>query len=231
LYISDIPAVFTVVADPEGAELVAKGNSLSGRNVTGVSHIVPFDLQLKAFRSVIPVMSIGTAYNPKEKNSQLQIDRIRELATKDGYALYEKKLEISDNQTESPARLKNAIMELIACKPDIFYLPSDSYLISNANTVITLFHHARIPCFSATEGPIIENGAYMGLVSKYYMVGMFAGYKAYQILFEGKKAEDIPVERLKKFSFLINIDAAHALDIYPPVPLLRFAEIVHTKAK
>lgn len=230
LYITDVPTVFAVVADPEGAGIIAKEDSLSRRNVTGVSHLVPFVLQLRAIRSVIAIHSIGTLYNPEEKNAILQIRQLSAESIPEKYVLHSRPLSISDNDEVTMNRLKQTIQELIRIKPDIIYLPSDSYLISNADTIVSLFHEARIPCFSATEEPITKSGAYMGLVSRYYLVGMFAGYKAHQILFQKLDPGTIPVERLKKFSFLLNIDAAHYLDIFPPVPLLRFAEIVHTSA-
>lgn len=229
VYITDIPVVFAVVADPEGAEIIAEGDSLSRRNVTGVSHIVPIISQLKAIRSVLPIQSIGVLYNPKEKNAVLQIQNLTRLSISEKYEVYIEALEVTKAGIVSIRSLEQSIARLLSIRPDIVYLPSDSYLISIADTIVKRFHSAGIPTFSATEGPIRDGGAYMGLVSRYYMVGKFAGYKAQQILMHKRNPGTIPVERLKKFSFLINIDAAHSLDIYPPVPVLRFAEVVSTR--
>jgi len=230
-FITDIPVVFAVVSDPVGAEIIAERDSLSRRNVTGVSHIVPIKSQLKAIRSVFPIQSIGALYNPKEKNAVLQIQQLTKLSIPEKYEVHIEALQVLKDGTVSMHNLKRSVARLLTVKPDIIYLPSDSYLISNAGIIVEQCHAAGIPTFSATEGPIRDDGAYMGLVSRYYMVGKFAGYKAQQILFHNRHPGEIPVERLKKFSFLINIDAAHTLDAYPPVPVLRFAEVISTLEK
>src|SRR5262249_35411255 len=46
-HIGDIPVVFNIVADPVGARL-ATGFTTTGRNLTGVSHLVPMADQLRA---------------------------------------------------------------------------------------------------------------------------------------------------------------------------------------
>jgi len=63
-------------------------------------------------------------------------------------------------------------------------------------------------------------------VSHYYNVGLFAGFKAEKILLRSTRAGDIPIETLKRFSFLVNMETARKINFYPPVMILKFAEII-----
>jgi putative tryptophan/tyrosine transport system substrate-binding protein len=79
---------------------------------------------------------------------------------------------------------------------------------------------------SATEGPIREDGALMGLVSNYANAGAFPGYKAEQIL-RGKEAvRNIPIETLQRFTLLVNMTTAVQLGVYPPLDLIKIAELL-----
>ena len=66
----------------------------------------------------------------------------------------------------------------------------------------------------------------LGVVSPNFVVGLLAGSQAEKILFEGARAEDLPVSSLKDYSYLINIDTAKRLNLLPPMALLRNAVIV-----
>ena len=115
---------------------------------------------------------------------------------------------------------------LIAARPGFIYLPSDSSLIERADAIVELARPAGIPIISATEGPIREDGALMGLVSNYANAGAFAGYKAEQIL-RGKEAvRNIPIETLQRFTLLVNMTTAVQLGVYPPLDLIKIAELL-----
>ena len=64
-----------------------------------------------------------------------------------------------------------------------------------------------------------------GLVSSYYTIGQFAGFKAEQILGRGVRARDIPIETLTRYSFIVRMEVAKALGFLPPVSLFNHAVI------
>ena len=37
---------------------------------------------------------------------------------------------------------------------------------------------------------------------------------------------DVPVETLKRFSLMVNMQAARQLQLYPPIDLLNYAEVI-----
>ncbi len=223
--IDDIPVVFSIVADPVGAQLVPSLEG-SGRNLTGTSHLVPLSSQLAALRSVLPAERIGVIFNPQERNSVLTVEQLERLGTEEKYELIKAEVPADTEGHPDPAALPDLVLSLANANVDLIYLPSDSFVISNAGSVVEAAHARGLPTFSATETPIRQGGAFMGLVSRYYNVGQFAAYKAEQILKHGKNPATLPIETLNRFSFVISLKAAHALNLYPPVGVFRFAEIV-----
>ena len=231
--VRQVPIVFNIVADPKGAKLVENLES-SKRNLTGTSHVVPIQVQIKAIRSNIDLKKLGVLYNPLEKNSQLAIKALEEIAQKDGFGLIKAEIPLKENKP-SLENLSQAIKELALRDPDLVYLPSDSFIISNGDRIVDEIHRHAIPTFSATEGPIKNSAALMGLVSRYFNVGKFAGYKAERILTDGVHPQEIPIETLKRFTFLINMKSVKEFNqdlpkdkrFYPPLSVLLYAEVIN----
>lgn len=221
----DTPIVFNVVSDPLGAGIVTE-LSASGRNVTGVSHIVPLATQLTTLQQVKPVRRLAALYNPQEQNAVLALAALRAVAPDRGIELLAQPVAADGSGLPSQATLENALAGVLAAKPDFVYLPADSFLIANAAQVVTAATRAGVPVFSATEGPIRNAGAFMGVVSTYYSVGRFAAHKALQILQGGQAPGAIPIETLKRFSVLVNVATARRLDFFPPMSMLTIAEVV-----
>lgn len=226
-YIHSIPLIFNIVADPEGAGIVSDARN-PRHQVTGTSHLVPMATQVATMQELEGVRRVAVIYNAKETNSLLQVDALQLACDEAGLELVRFPLPDTD-ESKVGDHFDSFARFIVTEKVDITYLPSDSFLISNAKSLVNASHGVGVPVYSATEGPIRTAGAYMGLVSRYYNVGEFAAYKARQLLFEGKSVSEVPVESLKRFSFIVNMSAAKALDRYPPVTLMQTAEIVTEK--
>jgi putative ABC transport system substrate-binding protein len=80
-----------------------------------------------------------------------------------------------------------------------------------------------LPTFAATERFVGFANGLAGLVSRYYSVGAFTAFKAEQIL-RGRPARSIPVEALSRMSYLVRMETARRLRVFPPVGLLHIAE-------
>jgi putative ABC transport system substrate-binding protein len=180
-HITDIPVVFNIVADPVGAGL-AREFAATGRNLTGVSHLVPMPAQLKTMQRLKTVQRLGVLYNPHEANSVLSVRELRRHAGKFGFGLIEAPLSTPAGQKVTSQEVAAVMRELVISRPDFIYLPSDSSLIQQAAAIVGSAKAAGLPVISATEAPIREQGALVGLVSSYYNAGAYAGYKAEQIL-------------------------------------------------
>ena len=87
--ITDIPGVFTMVSTPVGAGVVPTLAS-SDRNITGTSHVVPPEPQIRAMQSYRPFKTLGVLYTTTEQNSIVIISSLREIAARMGFRLVER---------------------------------------------------------------------------------------------------------------------------------------------
>lgn len=224
-HITDIPIVFDIVADPVGAKLVHNLKA-SGRNLTGASHLVPLAAQLNALGSMRRIQTLGVIYTPNEKQSLLTVQELQKLAPKLGLTLKLTPVVLDTRNKATPEGVVAAMRSLVAKKPDFIYIPSDSFLIKNANVVVREAYTRQIPVFAATEAPIRNDGALLGLVSTYSNVGELAAHKAEQILTRKTPVAQIPIESLDRFTYLVNMGTAKRLGIYPPLSVVKLAELI-----
>jgi putative ABC transport system substrate-binding protein len=213
------------VADPVGAN-IATAWAATGRNLTGISHLVPMPDQLRVMQRFKPVKSLGVIYNPYEANSVLAVGQLKQNAGAFKFSLTEAALATAPGAPPVTQHIVDAMQRLIAAKPDFIYLPSDSSLIARAATIVGMATSARIPVISATEGPIRDDAALVGLVSNYYNAGAFAAHKAEQILVGKRPVGELPIETLQRFALVVNMSTARQLGIYPPLDLIRIAELL-----
>lgn len=225
-HLTDIPVVFNIVADPIGSGIAADSRG-SQRNVTGVTHLVPMKSQLTAMRSAGDFKTVGVIYSANENNATLSADALQSNAKAMDPAMKIRRYPVGDaNNPADEKRLRETLNRIAADKPDLMYVPSDSFMIRHAALIAERLRAARIPSMSATESPIRRDGLTMGLVSTYSSAGALAGQKAFQILVNQRNAGEIPISGLDKFTFLIHMPSALAIGFYPKISALGFAEIL-----
>jgi putative ABC transport system substrate-binding protein len=182
--------------------------------------------QLRAMQRFKPVKKLGVIYNPYEANSALAVDQLEQLTAQSKFSLVKAALQTAPGEPIVAQDIVNAMLGLVAAKPDFVYLPSDSSLIARASTIVGMATTAKIPVISATEGPIRDDGALLGLVSNYYNAGAFAAHKAEQILVGKQPAGQLPIETLQRFALVVNMTTAFQLGLYPPLDLISIAELL-----
>jgi putative ABC transport system substrate-binding protein len=224
-HITDIPVVFTLVAAPVSAKIVAETKS-SQRNVTGVSVVASTDKQVNAMMSYRPFKTLGVLYTPTEQNSVLIVDEIRELGKKNNFSVVAKPFKLDANKKVTAEGAPEMVREMKEQKVDWLYLPPDSYLNTiTKNIVIPAAMQNELPTFASTEG-LMETGALVGLVARYHSIGMYTAYKCEQILVHRKRPAEVPIDTLKKFSFQVRMEAAEKLKLPPPLPMFNYAELI-----
>jgi putative ABC transport system substrate-binding protein len=224
-YITDIPVVFTLVASPVLAKIVPDLKN-PGRNVTGVYHVAPTEAQIRAMASYRPFKSIGVLYTPTEQNSVVIVKEVQEVGKRMGFTVIAKPFRLDASKRVTIDGAPEMVRDLKSQKVDWLYLPPDSYLGTQAKAVIIpAAMEAGLPTFASTE-QLMETGALTGLVSRYYQIGQFTGYKAEQILVQRIPASRIPVETLTRFSLQVRMDVAEQLKLPPPLPMFNYAELL-----
>ena len=228
----DIPIVFAMVSYPDRAKLVPPlpapdAPMLSKRNLTGVRHVVSDRVRLTAMLRYLPsVRTLGMLYD-KSSNAQRNAEKtVRGLAEEFGLEL------VSDSPTEpdvkrDPAEIEPTLKRLKDAGVDLLYIPPSNFFGAHAELVTRLATELGLPTFCGVETLVYQH-CITGLVSPLYAVGRFAGFKAEQILIGGVDPGEIPIETLSRFSFVVNMESAHKLKVYPPMEILRFAQFIKT---
>ena len=228
-HITDIPVVFTLVASPVLAKIVADLRS-PGRNVTGVFHVAPTEAQMRAMASYRPFKSIGVLYTPTEQNSVIVVDELRAVGKKMGFTVNAKPLNLDASKRVVIDGAAQMVRDLKAQKVEWLYLPPDSFLGTQAKAVvIPAAMEAGLPTFASTE-QLMETGALSGLVSRYHSIGQFTAYKVEQILMNRIPPARVPVETLTRFSLQVNLKTAEALKLPPPLPMFNYADFLTADA-
>ncbi|QXZ09128.1 ABC transporter substrate-binding protein [Comamonas sp. Y33R10-2] len=225
----NIPVVFALVADPQKAGIVNALNAPE-RNVTGAIHVVPLERQLQHMRSYREFDKLGVIYNAAEANSLAVIEGLQQYGQANGKQILVSPLQQSADGKPTAQGLESLIEQLHSDGAQWLYLPPDTFLGTLYERLTPLAMARKLPLFASTELAMRSGNALTGVVSRYYSVGQLAAAKAADILQGKKTVQQTPVESLKRFSLMVNMQMAQQLELYPPLPLLNYAEVVATQS-
>jgi putative ABC transport system substrate-binding protein len=228
-HITEIPVVFMIVADPIGAGIIESYTTSGRLNITGTRNRVPEEVQMKAIRSYRHFKRLGILYNSNELNSLLNLEKIRNLAAEMQFDLIERSVDLDKNGKPDIASVPQKVSELKSQEVEFIYVGSSSFLMRNRDYVTQSALDQGVPMASAYEAMAKTSNALLAVASRYYSVGKLAGFQAKQILIDKNKPIDLPVLSLSRYSYVINMETARKLKLYPPIALLRYAEIVHRR--
>lgn len=224
--IADIPIIFAEVADPVGAGIVRQCEP-PGRNVTGVVHIAPLAVQINTLRAYRPFKRLAALVNPVEPNMVLVGEALTRLAQAQGFELTLETLPQTPSGEADIGGIDASLRRMVEAKADFLYIgPSTFLAFTHRDRVTQAALDARLPTFCATESIVRKARCLVGISSSATNLGRFVGFKAASILADGKAVASVPVETLTRFSLLINMPVAKALDLYPPLHLLNVAEVL-----
>ena len=224
--VEDVPIVFMIVADPVGAGIIEGGN-LSGREqVTGTYNRVPEAVQMRVLADYLPFERLGLIYNDDELNAVLKADEVRRVAVDQGYEVVARVLAMDGEGAPLVEDIPRAVAEVASAGVDLIYLGSSSFLLANADVFTQAALEHGLPVATAYEAMVRDSHALVALGSAYYNVGQLAGFQAERILRDGLSPGELEVVGLDRFSVVVNMDAARELELYPPMLLLRVAEVV-----
>ena len=224
-YVTGIPCVFMIVSQPVGSGLIPDFTS-SGRHITGTRYLVPEKAQIMAAKSYIDFQRIGVVYNPDEENSRINVQNLRNLAQEGLFELLERPLPMADTGKPDATAIEGLVRDLSTQKPIVLYQGADSFLNIHRDELTGAALKYGIPVLAAGENPVRRSNALLGVINRYYSVGQLTAYKARQILVDKKAPESIPITSPRRFSYMVNMRVAKQLKLYPPMNLLKFAEVI-----
>ena len=223
--IADIPIIFAVVADPLRAGVVPQLKK-TGRNVTGTMHLAPLSVQINAIQSFRPFKKLGVVYNASEQNARDMLEDLKAEARRADFELIAEAVSRGADGLPDPASLPGLIHQVKARGAEWLYIGPDTFVgFTHRKITTNAAIAAGLPSFTANESAIRNGNALFGLFSPQENMSRFVALKAAQILKGEAPVGAIPIETLQRFSVLINMCAARALGVFPPLPLLNVADV------
>lgn len=214
-----VPQIFNIVADPLGAGLV-KSLKSSGGNLCGVKSGVPLRLQIENAHRIIGFKRLGYIFNPREKNSNVTLDALLAIARDLNFQVV--KLRSPPVQDRLMSNLERILTG--SERVDAVYLPSDSYIVSNADAIASLLLRAGIPAVGAIK-KYISAGALMGSVADYSDLGRLAAGIVH-LHQKGNRLENIPIQTLASPKLIINSASVDRLSYKLPEAVMKKAVLV-----
>lgn len=208
---TSIPVVVTAVTDPATAKLV-KSNEAPGTNVTGTSDLTPVTQQMDLLKQLVPnVKTVGLLYCSNEQNSKFQIDLAKDALDKLGIKYVE--------ATVSNSNEIQQVTQSLVGKVQAVYSPTDNMIAAGVPTVAGVLNPAKVP-FIVGEDGMVKSGGLATYGINYYELGKQTAKMAVEILKDGKKPADMPIQYLQTCDFSLNQDTAKAIGITVPADLL-----------
>jgi putative tryptophan/tyrosine transport system substrate-binding protein len=216
---STIPIVINVGVDPVQLGLVASLNRPGG-NVTGLT-VLTVELAAKKLEVLHELLrtsaSVALLVNPNTPVTEPETKGARDAARSLGLQLH-----VLDASTEG--EIDAAFEKLIELRAGGLVVSVDPFLLSQRAQIVALAARHAVPAIYgarefAADGGLMSYGS--DLVDAYRQVGIYAGK-----ILKGAKPADLPVQRVVKVAFVINLKTAKTLGITFPLPLIGRADEV-----
>ncbi len=195
--INNKPIFFSAVTDP-----IAAG--LSGANITGTSDATPIDKQIELAIEIFGKLEkIGIVYNLGEANSQVQINKVKELANVYGYEVTTIGINSVNELSQGIDALENV---------DIIYTPVDNLLASGYPLIVSKAKERNIPVLGAVSD-FVEKGAFGTEGVNQYKIGVQTANMIIKYLNGNAKISDLPFETIKDTDLILNARVLEELKV------------------
>ena len=217
---STIPIVILVGdVDPVQLGLVASLNRPGG-NVTGLA-VLGVELAAKRLEVLHELLRTSAAVallvNPNNPQTEPETKGVRDAARSIGLQLH-----VLDASTEG--EIDAAFGKLIELRAGGFLVSVELFLFNQRDQIVALAARHAVPAIYgvrefATAGGLMSYGT--DLADAYRQVGIYAGK-----ILKGAKPADLPVQRVARVEFVINLKTAKTLGLTFPITLLGRADEV-----
>jgi putative ABC transport system substrate-binding protein len=214
-----IPIVFMSGGDPVKLGLVASMTKPDG-NITGMTYFNP-ELESKRFKLLHEPVPNAERYavlvNLTGPLAQSKVSALKEATSGLG-----RQIEIFN--AVDTIDIDTAFARLIEWRAAALLVPADILFIDRRQQLVFLALQHSLPAlysdrtFAEAGGLMSYGPSYADLLRQ---VGVYTGR-----IIKGDKPADLPVERLRKFEFVVNLKTAKTLDLTIPKTLLATADEV-----
>jgi putative ABC transport system substrate-binding protein len=217
---SRTPIVFTAGADPVRFGLV-DSIAKPGGLLTGVHSVVtdPTGKRFELLHQLVPGMTRAlTFYNPSNSVAVASLEAAQETARRVG-------VEIVTVTIRSPEEVRERAREMGSIKANAYFFVSDAMVHSQGEFILQEATALRIPAI-AYEPDLVGKGALAAYGADYRELGRVAARYVARIL-GGTDPKNLPVERVDRPAFAINLRTARALGLHvSDLLLVRADEVI-----
>jgi ABC-type uncharacterized transport system substrate-binding protein len=213
--VHDRPILFTLALDPL---LVGdRGTHEKHRpDVAGVYDRSPFERMMKLVRECLPrARRIGTLFAPAESNSVNFRDELEKAARAAG-------LELVAVPSSSPAEVNDGALALTGRGIDAICQINDNLHDAAFPSIARAAERARLPLFGFSSGQI-KRGAVLVLANDHFDGGRESALIAARVM-RGESPARFPYQGIRRTRLLVNPEAARAVGLAIPEPVLARAE-------
>lgn len=203
------PIIFADVFDPMVQGFVPD-HFTPGKNVTGIRGDAPLQTLLKHFQSSTGATRLAALYQNGDAAADNQVESLRRVATKRGWQVFPRAVEAGLSSEE--------ILALIPTGVEGIYCADSANLLKRIPALIEQALARGVPFISQVPG-LAEFGALMVLETDPVEQGEKLAHYVNRRL-EGCSLKDLPPERPRNVSLIINMKTAEALDIQVPFEVL-----------
>lgn len=227
--LGDIPALFMIVADPVGSDLIASPLGSGRPMVTGVQNRVPETTQVQLIRSYMDLTHVGVVENPAELNSRINTETLRALGREQGFTVSAVAYDLLPDGTADVSAIPGLMDRLKRAGAQAIYVGSSSTTLEHRDAFTAAAVARSLPVFTAYAQMVQDSHALMSVSNSYANVGRLAAAQALKVLERGVAPGDLPIASLDRFSVFLNMGVARDLGLYPPIQLINIAEIIGGK--
>jgi putative tryptophan/tyrosine transport system substrate-binding protein len=215
---STIPIVILVGVDPVQIGLVA-GLNRPGGNVTGLA-VLGVELaakRLEVLHELLRTSAVALLVKPNSPITEPETKGVRDAARSLGLQLH-----VLDASTEG--EIDAAFEKLIELRAGGLLVSVDAFLLNQRDQIVALAARHAVPAIYglrefAAAGGLMSYGT--DLADGFRQVGIYAGK-----ILKGAKPADLPVQRVVRVEFVINLKTAKTLGLTVPITLLGRADEV-----
>lgn len=218
----EVPKLFMVVSAPVAEGIVPAIGAVSGRNITGESHVLDAKVKLDMVDGVLRAskrskpLNIGLIHSTYPSSSNL----VNQLLAHDGeyeninlVALSTPYIEGDEGLVEMTDNIVSQLQSR-ANELDGYWLSSGPLTESHGLIAKVKEKTGLLPIFAESISSVKE-GALLGVVSEPKSIGKSAAKKA-KLILDKKSARDIPVDKIDTYTVGVNVSTAIKLQL--PIP-------------
>jgi len=212
---TDIPVVFIMVSDPIRAGLVESFAAPGGR-VTGIADGMNESAgkRLELLQKLAPdIQTVLSVYSDEESLLPAE-ENLRQAAKQLGLTLVEQQVSTSE---EAAA----AFQAIQPGEVDAIFVPADGTISDAHSDILALAIRERIPCIYGGS----EEDALAAYGPNFFSSGSQAASLVDKVL-RGVDPGTLPVEFVKKFDLVIDLNIAKQIDLTIPDDVLNIADTI-----